>query len=172
MRLQRWRVKHQGAVDIQSTEPLPEPTACMSSSRTMVLPQVCVRSSGPVRVALGGSVLEQNVPSSFNAVLLCEDVQLDHGRVPISVHWASTPNSVQTLLQLWVVSVSHGAQLVLQVTVSDEAAGPPISVLPTEHILPTGRCCNVHCTGLTCIKRIRSEGAALCCEPDALRVTV
>ena len=67
--------------------------------------QVCVRSSGPVRVSIGGSVLEQSVPSSFNAVLLCEDVQLDHGRVPISIQWASAPNSVQTLLQLWVVSL-------------------------------------------------------------------
>ena len=66
--------------------------------------QVCVRSSGPVRVSINGSVLEQDVPSSFNAVLLCEDVQLPHGQVPVSLEWASTPNSVEALLQLWVVS--------------------------------------------------------------------
>ena len=62
-----------------------------------------------MRVSISGSVLEQDVPSSFNAVLLCEDVQLPHGQVPITIQWASVPNSVEALLQLWVVSPPYQA---------------------------------------------------------------
>ncbi len=143
-------------------------TVCLPISRNhciTVLPQVCVRSSGPVRVALGGSVLEQSVPSSFNAVLLCQDVQLDHGRVPISIQWASAPNSVQTLLQLWVVSIFSGAQHVQKTRCPVSCHQPRIGAL-AEHGpgFSQASLCGMR-TSLRCpaLSIVRIKGFALHC---------
>lgn len=57
-------------------------------------------------VTLGGNLLEQAMPSTYNVVILCQDLQLDWGWLPISVQWASTSVSMQSILHLWVVRLS------------------------------------------------------------------
>ncbi|KAL3147491.1 hypothetical protein ABBQ38_014547 [Trebouxia sp. C0009 RCD-2024] len=71
--------------------------------------RVCVRYNGQVSVTLGGqNIVTSSAGGDFDATLVCQDDRdLQHGLVPLTVQYASTPTQGSTILQMFIIPVSQ-----------------------------------------------------------------
>lgn len=84
---------------------------------------MCARYSGHAEVTLNGASLQTSSAGNYDATLVCHDVPyLPAGLLPLSVQFASGPNDVNNVFQLWIIPVKSVTQVAAPVNSPESSA--------------------------------------------------
>ncbi|KAK9901388.1 hypothetical protein WJX75_009867 [Coccomyxa subellipsoidea] len=111
-----------GYVQVAATAGITSSSAGLDTSSYANRFRVCARFSGHADVTLNGVSLDTSSAGNYDATLVCHDVPyLPAGLLPLSVQFASGPNDINNVFQLWIIPVKS----ITQVADPPAAAKPP-----------------------------------------------
>ncbi|EIE20080.1 hypothetical protein COCSUDRAFT_48597 [Coccomyxa subellipsoidea C-169] len=111
----------EGYVQVAATAGITSSSAGLDTSAYANRFRVCARYSGHAEVTLNGASLQTSSAGNYDATLVCHDVPyLPAGLLPLSVQFASGPNDVNNVFQLWVIPVKSVTQIAAPVNPGEE----------------------------------------------------